>query len=61
MMMFFVETWACPVSHRRSVGLPRLTPPQCGLAPSHTAAVWACPVSPRRSVGLPPQPKDINP
>ena len=40
-----VETWACPVSHRCSVGLPRLTQMQCGLAPSPPpAAVWAYPV-----------------
>jgi hypothetical protein len=37
----------------RDVGLPRLTPSQRGLAPSHPVAVRACPVSPRRSVGLP--------
>jgi hypothetical protein len=37
-----VETWACPVSHRRTVGLPRLTPPHRGLAPSHTAAGIFC-------------------
>jgi hypothetical protein len=40
--MLFVETWACPVSHRCRVGLPRLTPLLRGLAPSHTAAAWAC-------------------